>query len=34
LRRLDDLSQIYQKGPFGFGSLFAKTLQRMNDACL
>jgi hypothetical protein len=31
LRRLDDLSQIYQTGPFGDGSLFAKTLQKIKD---
>ncbi len=31
LRRLDDLSQSYHEGPFGDGSLFAKTLRRIND---
>jgi hypothetical protein len=31
LRRLDPLSQIYKQGPFGEGSLFAKTLQRIDD---
>ena len=30
LQRLVPLSQIYQEGPFGDGSLFAKTLQRIN----
>jgi hypothetical protein len=30
LQRLVLLSQIYQEGPFGDGSLFAKTLQRIN----
>jgi hypothetical protein len=30
LRRLDPLVQIYQEGPFGDGSLFAKTLHRIN----
>jgi hypothetical protein len=31
LRGLDALSQVYQEGPFGAGSLFAKTLHRFND---
>ncbi len=31
LRRLDALLQIYQEGPFGDGSLFAKTLHRINE---
>jgi hypothetical protein len=31
LRRLERFSQIYQEGPFGEGSLFAKTLQRITD---
>ena len=31
LRRLDPLVQIYQQGPFGDGSLFAKTLHRITD---
>lgn len=29
LMQLDRLSQTYEKGPFGDGSLFAKTLQRI-----
>jgi hypothetical protein len=31
LQRLGDLSQIYHEGPFGNGSLFVKTLRRIND---
>lgn len=31
LRRLDPLARIYQDGPFGSGSLFAKTLRRIDD---
>jgi hypothetical protein len=31
LQRLGDLSQIYHEGPFGDGSLFAKTLHRINE---
>jgi hypothetical protein len=31
LPRLDPLSQLYQDGPFGDGSLFAKTLHRINE---
>lgn len=31
LQHLDDLSQVYRDGPFGDGSLFAKTLRRIND---
>jgi hypothetical protein len=31
LRRLDSLSQIYRRGPFGDGSLFAKTFQKIDD---
>jgi hypothetical protein len=31
LRRLDSLSRVYQAGPFGDGSLFAKTLHRISD---
>ncbi len=31
LRRLDSLSKIYRRGPFGDGSLFAKTLQKIDD---
>ena len=31
LQRLGDLSIIYQEGPFGDGSLFAKTLRRIDD---
>jgi hypothetical protein len=31
LRRLDALLLIYQEGPFGDGSLFAKTLRRINQ---
>jgi hypothetical protein len=31
LQRLVPLSQLYQDGPFGEGSLFAKTLHRIND---
>jgi hypothetical protein len=31
LQRLDDLSRIYQRGPFGAGSLFAKTLQKITN---
>jgi hypothetical protein len=31
LGRLTPLSRIYQEGPFGDGSLFAKTLHRIND---
>jgi hypothetical protein len=31
LKRLNDLSEIYQKGPFGDGSLFAKTLRKIQD---
>ncbi len=28
---LDPISELYQKGPFGDGSLFAKTLKRIKD---
>ncbi len=31
LKRLEPLRQVYQDGPFGDGSLFAKTLQRIDD---
>jgi hypothetical protein len=31
LQRLNDLSEIYHKGPFGDGSLFAKTLRKIED---
>jgi hypothetical protein len=31
LRRLKPLSDVYDKGPFGDGSLFAKTLRRIKD---
>jgi hypothetical protein len=31
LRRLKPLSDAYDDGPFGDGSLFAKTLDRIND---
>jgi hypothetical protein len=31
LRRLEPLRQVFQDGPFGDSSLFAKTLQRIND---
>jgi hypothetical protein len=31
LRRLDPLSQIYRHGPFGHGSLYGKTLQKIVD---
>jgi hypothetical protein len=31
LRRLGELSPIYRDGPFGSGSLFAKTLFKIND---
>jgi hypothetical protein len=31
LRRLDPLTPIYQQGPFGDDSLFAKTLHRINE---
>ena len=31
LRRLDELSPSYREGPFGSGSLFAKTLQKINS---
>jgi hypothetical protein len=31
LRGLDDLSRIYEGGPFDGGSLFAKTLQKIMD---
>ena len=31
LRRLDELSPTYRHGPFGVGSLFAKTLQKINN---
>jgi hypothetical protein len=31
LQRLDPLSQFYRRGPFGDGSLFAKTLQKIDD---
>jgi hypothetical protein len=31
LRRLDDLSQTYRRGPFSSGSLFDKTLQKIKD---
>jgi hypothetical protein len=31
LRSLEPLTQVFHDGPFGDGSLFAKTLQRIND---
>jgi hypothetical protein len=31
LRRLDEISPSYREGPFGSGSLFAKTLQKINN---
>jgi hypothetical protein len=31
LRRLEPLGQVFRDGPFGDSSLFAKTLQRIND---
>jgi hypothetical protein len=31
LIRLDPLARLYRDGPFGDGSLFAKTLRRIND---
>ncbi len=31
LLRLVPLAQVYQEGPFGDGSLFAKTLHKIND---
>ena len=31
LKRLEPLRQVYLDGPFGDGSLFVKTLQRIND---
>jgi hypothetical protein len=31
LLRLDPLLQVYREGPFGDGSLFAKTLRRISD---
>jgi hypothetical protein len=31
LIRLDPLTRLYREGPFGNGSLFAKTLRRIND---
>jgi hypothetical protein len=31
LRRLEPYRQVFQDGPFGDGSLFAKTLQRIDD---
>jgi hypothetical protein len=31
LRRLEPLSKVYQEGPFGDGSLYAKTLQKIRD---
>ncbi len=31
LQRLDPLTQVYRDGPFGDGSLFAKTLAKIND---
>ena len=31
LERLDSLTEIYREGVFGAGSLFAKTLARIND---
>jgi hypothetical protein len=31
LRRLESLSQVYQEGPFGDGSLYAKTLRKIKD---
>jgi hypothetical protein len=31
LRRLDELSRLCRVGPFGDGSLFVKTLHRIND---
>ncbi len=31
LNRLESLTQLYQEGPFGDGSLFAKTLRKIND---
>ena len=30
LRRLEPLTQLYQEGPFGDGSLYAKTLHKIN----
>jgi hypothetical protein len=31
LQRLDPLTKVYREGPFGDGSLFAKTLSKIND---
>jgi hypothetical protein len=31
LRRLEPLSKVYQEGPFGDGSLYAKTLRKIRD---
>jgi hypothetical protein len=31
LRRLDPLTRVYQEGPFGDGSLFAKTLRKIKE---
>jgi hypothetical protein len=31
LQRLEPLMQVYREGPFGDGSLFAKTLYKIND---
>ena len=31
LQRLDPLTQVYREGPFGDGSLFSKTLFKIND---
>jgi hypothetical protein len=31
LRRLEPVSKVYQEGPFGDGSLYAKTLRRIKD---
>ena len=31
LKELDPIARIYQEGPFGDGSLFAKTLRRIED---
>jgi hypothetical protein len=31
VRRLEPLSKVYQEGPFGDGSLYAKTLQKIRD---
>ena len=31
LQRVDPLAQLYKDGPFGEGSLFAKTLRKIED---